>query len=129
MAARNFIVRKMDALESLGAVANICSDKAGTLIRGKMVAKKCWIPRKGTYSVGRADQSHTRGSDVCANTNPHRPQRAETYTNEETKTATALLANNILCTEFLYVGSATRFMLATGWGWPVLPLRLSLVLS
>ena len=52
MVQRHVIVRKMDALEALGAVTDICSDKTGTLTQGKMVAKKCWIPSRGTYSVG-----------------------------------------------------------------------------
>jgi P-type Na+/K+ transporter len=34
MSQRNVIVRKMDSLEALGAVTNICSDKTGTLTQG-----------------------------------------------------------------------------------------------
>ncbi|KAK5947525.1 P-type ATPase [Knufia obscura] len=52
MVERHVIVRKLNALEALGAVTDICSDKTGTLTQGKMVAKKAWIPAKGTYSVG-----------------------------------------------------------------------------
>ncbi|KAH1281139.1 Na+ ATPase, partial [Aspergillus fumigatus] len=52
MVERNVIVRKLDSLEALGAVTDICSDKTGTLTQGKMVVKKAWIPAKGTYSVG-----------------------------------------------------------------------------
>ncbi|KAH0562425.1 hypothetical protein GP486_002885 [Trichoglossum hirsutum] len=52
MVQRNVIVRKLDSLEALGAVTDICSDKTGTLTQGKMVAKKAWIPAKGTLSVG-----------------------------------------------------------------------------
>lgn len=51
MVARNVIVRKMDALEALGGVTDICSDKTGTLTQGKMVVKKAWIPSAGVYSV------------------------------------------------------------------------------
>ena len=52
MVERNVIVRNLKALEALGSVTDICSDKTGTLTQGKMVAKKVWIPAKGTYTVG-----------------------------------------------------------------------------
>ncbi|KAF7130965.1 hypothetical protein CNMCM5793_003900 [Aspergillus hiratsukae] len=56
MVERNVIVRKLDSLEALGAVTDICSDKTGTLTQGKMVVKKAWIPAKGTYSVGTSNE-------------------------------------------------------------------------
>jgi Na+-exporting ATPase len=56
MVERNVIVRNMKALEALGAVTDICSDKTGTITQGKMVAKKAWIPGKGTYSVGSSSE-------------------------------------------------------------------------
>lgn len=52
MVERNVIVRKLDSLEALGAVTDICSDKTGTLTQGKMVLRKAWIIDHGTYSVG-----------------------------------------------------------------------------
>lgn len=52
MLQRHVIVRKLDSLEALGAVTNICSDKTGTLTQGRKVAKSAWIPSVGTYSVG-----------------------------------------------------------------------------
>ncbi|KAJ5346718.1 hypothetical protein N7541_009200 [Penicillium brevicompactum] len=56
MVERNVIVRKLDSLEALGAVTDICSDKTGTLTQGKMVVKKAWIPSRGTYSVGSSNE-------------------------------------------------------------------------
>lgn len=56
MVERNVIVRKLDSLEALGAVTDICSDKTGTLTQGKMVVKKAWIPSRGTYSVGASNE-------------------------------------------------------------------------
>ncbi|EQL34682.1 Na+-exporting ATPase, variant [Blastomyces dermatitidis ATCC 26199] len=56
MVERHVIVRKLDSLEALGAVTNICSDKTGTLTQGKMVAKKAWIPSRGTYSIGTSNE-------------------------------------------------------------------------
>ncbi|KAK9347455.1 hypothetical protein V1522DRAFT_420258 [Lipomyces starkeyi] len=51
MVARRVIVRKLDALEALGGVTNICSDKTGTLTQGKMLTRKTWIPGVGIYSL------------------------------------------------------------------------------
>lgn len=55
MVSRHVVVRKLDSLEALGAVTDICSDKTGTLTQGKMVTKKAWIPAVGTYSVGTSE--------------------------------------------------------------------------
>ncbi|KAK2829844.1 hypothetical protein FQN49_007201 [Arthroderma sp. PD_2] len=51
MAKGNVIVRKLQALEAVGGVTNICSDKTGTLTQGKMIARKAWIPGTGTLTV------------------------------------------------------------------------------
>ncbi|BGP26918.1 Ca2+-transporting ATPase [Rhodotorula toruloides] len=56
MAARHVIVRKLDSLEALGAVTNICSDKTGTLTQGKMVVRAAWLPARGTISVGESKE-------------------------------------------------------------------------
>lgn len=51
MVQRNVIVRKLDSLEALGAVTNICSDKTGTLTQGKMVVKKAWVIAEGMLAL------------------------------------------------------------------------------
>ncbi|RPB21174.1 potassium/sodium eff [Terfezia boudieri ATCC MYA-4762] len=54
MARGNVIVRKLQALEAVGGVTNICSDKTGTLTQGKMIAKKAFVPGLGLITIHNA---------------------------------------------------------------------------
>jgi P-type Na+/K+ transporter len=47
----NVVIRDLSALEALGGVTNICSDKTGTLTQGAMIVKKVWVPRDKVYTV------------------------------------------------------------------------------
>ncbi|KAJ3564322.1 hypothetical protein NPX13_g7884 [Xylaria arbuscula] len=51
MRKANVVVRDLSALEALGGVTNICSDKTGTLTQGAMIVRKVWVPSNNIYTV------------------------------------------------------------------------------
>lgn len=57
MVKRHVIVRKLESLEAIGGITDICSDKTGTLTQGKMVVRKAWLPATGTYTVSETNEA------------------------------------------------------------------------
>jgi Ca2+-transporting ATPase len=54
MAQSGVVIRRIEALEALGGVNLVCSDKTGTLTQGKMVTRKLWLPNGEIYGIEEA---------------------------------------------------------------------------
>ncbi|MEU4652306.1 cation-translocating P-type ATPase [Nocardia fluminea] len=52
MANRHALIRRLPAVETLGSVTVLATDKTGTLTEGRMVARKLWTPEREAEVVG-----------------------------------------------------------------------------
>ena len=59
MARRNVLVRRLSAIEALGATQVICMDKTGTLTENRMVVERIWTPG-GEFEVTFPEANHAR---------------------------------------------------------------------
>ncbi|KAF1937753.1 potassium/sodium eff [Clathrospora elynae] len=66
MAKANVITRVQSAIEAVGGVTNICSDKTGTLTQGRMVAKMALIRGAGTFTIDAITDPHNPRSGNVA---------------------------------------------------------------
>ena len=76
----NVIVRQMSALENLGRVTDICSDKTGTITQASMVLTRAWLPGGRQYVVSglgfnpEGDIVPAEKADLLLNENGNKPR-------------------------------------------------------
>ncbi|MFD5891736.1 HAD-IC family P-type ATPase [Streptomyces sp. NPDC060334] len=123
MAARNALVRRLPAVETLGSVSVLAMDKTGTLTEGRMVVQQVWVPSGAVDVAGRGYEP--RGALARAG----RP-----LTPEQLRPLQVLLTTSALCNDSVlrppHEGSDTLRWTCPGracsswlcsrhsWGWP-----------
>ena len=85
LAERNALVRRMDAIEALAGVENVCSDKTGTLTVGRMVVRKFWVPAADARECEAAPLNTAKGQAYSFETgsDPFYPRGVVTADNKE----------------------------------------------
>jgi magnesium-transporting ATPase (P-type) len=101
LAESNALVRRMDAIETLAAVTDVCSDKTGTITLGKMVTRRVWVPAgiRGTgasadYSTDLAEGQYFTVETASDPFLPRGAVRTDSMGGDKTASAAKSMANH-----------------------------------
>ncbi|WP_297528597.1 cation-transporting P-type ATPase [Thiohalobacter sp.] len=110
MAGRNVIIRRLPAVETLGSVSVICSDKTGTLTRNEMAVQAIETPAASYRVTGVGYEPHGGFETADGPVDPDaRPDLRE------------LIRAGLLCNDASLVHSAR------GWEWQGDPMEVALL--
>ncbi|MFD7445642.1 cation-translocating P-type ATPase [Streptomyces sp. NPDC059909] len=107
MADRNAIVRRLPAVETLGSVTVIATDKTGTLTEGRMAAERLWTPHGEATVMGTGYEPEGRVV-----------RDGETVTPGDAPDLAALLRVAMLCNDAALEPPSDRFTEWHGLGDP-----------
>ena len=88
MARQNALVRRLSAVETLGSVSVICSDKTGTLTCNRMAVEATWLPDTGDNHL----PTLLQGACLCSNAHLERSPGPVRAIGDPTETALLLAA-------------------------------------